>query len=164
MKTAGAYVLVRASVFVFLFGMILLMSSQAFGQEWTAEQKEVWEAVQANWETFKKGDVEKALSMKHEHVVVWFGARPLPLTKEFLSFAYKSWLDYEKPTNAELKPLNINIFGNVANVYYIYKYDGEKLKDQGRVLETWVKEGNKWLAIGSLSSSCDKTSPCPYSW
>lgn len=63
-----------------------------------------------------------------------------------------------------LKPLNINIFGNVANVYYLYKYDGEKLKDQGRVMETWVKEGNKWLAIGSLSASCDKNPPCPYSW
>ena len=52
----------------------------------------------------------------------------MPITKEFLSFTYKGWFDYEKPTNAEIKPLNINIFGNVANVYYIYKYDGEKIK------------------------------------
>lgn len=164
MKTIGAYGLVRASVFVFLFGMILLCGVQAFGQEWTAEQKEVWKAVESSWENMKKGDVEAVLSVKRDDAVVWWESRPEPMTKEFMIYAYRNWFEYEKPSTAKIKPLIISIFGNFANVYYIFKYDGEKLKNQGRILETWVKEGDKWLQIGSLSASCNKNPPCPYSW
>lgn len=55
----------RASASIIVCGMILLWGVAVFGQEWTAEQKVVWASVQANWETFKKGDVEAALAMKH---------------------------------------------------------------------------------------------------
>jgi hypothetical protein len=86
------------------------------------------------------------------------------MKKEFMEPAYKNWFDYEVPSKAQIKPLLINIFGNVANVYYIYKYEGEKLSDMGRLQDTWVKQGNKWLQISSFSASCTKNSPCPYSW
>ena len=164
MKTQKRIFMATMFISLFFCGIIVFWGSQAIGQEWTAEQKEVWEAVQANWETLKKGDVEAALAMKHEDAVVWFASAPKPLKKEFLGYTYKSWFDYEKPTTAKLKPLNINIFGNVANVYYLYKYEGEKLSDIGRALVTLVKQGNTWLAIGSLSASCDKNPPCPYAW
>ena len=164
MKTTGADGLLRAFVSGLICGMIVLGGVSAFGQKWTGEQKEVWKAVEANWETFKKGDVEAALAMKHENAVVWFGDEPMPITKELLSSFYKNWFDYEKPTNTKLKPLNIVIFGNVANVFLLWKIDGEKIKGKSRVVETWVKEGNKWLLIGSLVANCDKLPPCPYIW
>jgi len=85
MKTKEMNLITWILVSIILLGIFLLWNSKAFGQEWTAEQKEVWDVVQANWETFKKGDVEAALAMKHKDVVVWFGARPMPLAKEFLS-------------------------------------------------------------------------------
>ena len=154
----------RTVIFLFVCGLIVFWGFEVYGQEWNQAQKEVWEAVQANWETFKKGDVDAALAMKHDDVVVWFGSQPTPIKKEHLRYVYKDWFDYEIPTTAQLRPLNVNVFGNVANVYYLYKYEGEKLSDIGRVCETWVKQGNKWFAIGSLSSSCIKNPPCLYSW
>ena len=164
MKTTFAYVLVRAFVSVLICGMILLWGFSVFGQEWTSEQKEVWKAVEANWENARKGDVEAVLAGKRDDAVLWWSSRPEPMTKEFMIYAFRNWFDYEKPSTAKIKPLFISIFGNFANVYYIFKYDGEKLKDQGRILETLVKEGDKWLQIGSLSASCGKNPPCPYSW
>ena len=164
MKTMGGCGSVRAFVSIIICGLIVLWGVSVFSQEWTPEQKEVWEAVQTNWENGKKGDVEAVLAAKRDDAVVWWGSRPEPMTKEFMIYAYRNWYEYEKPSTAKIKPLIISIFGNFANVYYLYKYDGEKLKDQGRILETFVKEGDKWLQIGSLSASCNKNPPCPYSW
>ena len=111
-----------------------------------------------------KGDAEAAMVMKHENAIIWFGSRPQPLKKEFLKLAYKSWFDYDKPISYELKPLDIHIFNNVATVFYLYNWNGSKISDKGRILDIWVKQDNKWLAIGNLSSSCDNLPPCPYSW
>jgi ketosteroid isomerase-like protein len=168
MKTKTTHSIARISVSFILCGMVVFWGFQVFGEDWTAdwtgEQKEVWESVQDKWETFKKGDVKAALAFKHDDGVFWWSSSPIPLKKEFLENSYKSWFDYEKPTTAELKPLDINIFGNVANVYYLFKYKGDKLSDRSRVLETWIKQGNKWLQIGQHSSSCDKISSCLYDW
>ena len=164
MKKRHINLLTRILVSIIFVAIILVPHPKAFGQEWTAEQKEVWEAVQAFWENLKKGDLEAALAMKHKNVIVWFGGRPKPLKNEFVAYAYQDWVYFEKPSTAQIKPLAINIIGNVANVYYIYKFDGDKLKKQGRVMETWLKENDKWLSIGTLCALCDEKPPCPYSW
>ena len=58
MKTIRTNLLVRGAIFLLLCIVIVFWGFQAIGEEWTAEQKEVWTSVQANWETIKKGDVE----------------------------------------------------------------------------------------------------------
>ena len=45
MKTNGEYGLVKASVLVFMVVMFSLWGVSVFGQDWTAEQKEVIESV-----------------------------------------------------------------------------------------------------------------------
>jgi hypothetical protein len=154
----------RISVSIVLFSMIVFWNFQVFGQEWTAEQKEVWTSVQANWETFKQGDVEAALAMKHNDMVSWSLSHPEPLRKEHLKQSYINWFNYNKPVSYKLRPLTITIVNNVANVFYLFKWNGNKFSDIGRSFETWVKQDNKWLAIGSLSSSCDNLPRCPHVW
>ena len=39
-------------VSLILFGIILLWNSKAHGQEWTAEQREIWEVVKSDFEKF----------------------------------------------------------------------------------------------------------------
>ena len=151
-------------VSIILLGIFLFWNSKAFGQEWTAEQKEVWEAVKANWDTLLSGDAKAAMEWKHEDTILWFSSRPEPLKKVLLESAYKTWFDYDKPISYELKPLVIHIFNNVANVFYLYNWKGTKISDKGRILGVWVKQDNKWKVIANLSSSCDKLPPCPYSW
>ena len=163
MKTKRPYSMARISVSLFICGMIVFLGFQVFGEEWTAEQKEVWESVQTNWETFKKGDVEAALAINHDEMIAWFPNYPAPIRKETMRNAYKNWFAWEKPISVKLDPLKIHIFNNVANVFYYSKYEARKgLVVKSRVLETWVKQDNKWLAIGSLTASCDKLPTCPY--
>jgi hypothetical protein len=70
MRTQEKNLLTWILVSIILLGIFLFWNSKAFGQEWTAEQKEVWEAVQASWEAGKKGNVEAVLAMKHDNAVV----------------------------------------------------------------------------------------------
>jgi ketosteroid isomerase-like protein len=156
----------KAFISLFLCGIIVFWGSQAIGEDLTAEQKEVWAAVQANWETFKAGDVEAALALKHDDMIAWFSSNPDPFKKESLRMAYNYWINSAKPAFVKLEPLNIHIFNNVANVFYLYKWESanKEISDRGRQLEIWVKQDNKWLMTGSLGSSCDTLPPCPYGW
>ena len=162
MKTKGTNFRARISIYLLFCGLIVFWSFQVFSQDWTVEQKEVWESVQANWETFKKGDVEAALAMKHDDLVVWWGGETNTTSKDSLGPKYKSWFDYDKPQSYNLKPLNIKIYNNVAIVFYLYKWNGNVLQLSGRTLETWVKQDNKWLVTGSLNSSCDNLPTCDF--
>ena len=156
----------KAFISLFLCGIIVFWGSQAIGTDLTAEQKEVWAAVQANWETFKQGDVEAALAIKHDEMIAWFSSNPDPLKKEYLREAYNNWFNWSVPTFFKLEPSNIHIFNNVANVFYFYSWQSanKEIFDKGRVLETWVKQDNKWLAIGSFDSSCEYLPRCPHVW
>jgi hypothetical protein len=164
MKTIRTNLIVRVAIFLLLCIVIVFWSFQAIGEEWTAEQKEVWASVQANWETIKKGDVEAALAMKHDDMVAWYGENPEPLRKELMKQSYLNWFNSDKLVSYKLRLLTINIFNNVANVFYLYKYEGEKFSNIGRAFETWVKQDNKWLAIGSFDSSCEYLPRCPHVW
>ena len=48
------------SIIIFITVCVFVVASglHAFGEEWTAEKKEVIETVRAIWEAFKDGDVE----------------------------------------------------------------------------------------------------------
>ena len=166
MKQTNAILRTSTTIPIILFGIIFLWNFLAFGQDWTAEQKEVWAAVQANWETFKKGDVEAALALKHDDNISWFSSNPNTFKKESLWMAYNNWIHHSKPTFVKLEPEKIQILNNVATVFYFYKWESanKEISDRGRQLEVWVKQDKKWLMTGSLGSSCDKPAPCPYGW
>jgi ketosteroid isomerase-like protein len=160
MKTKTMNLITWVLVSVILFGILLLWNSKAFGQEWTTEQKEVWKVVVADIELFKQGDIEGILAARHDDLVIWWGSKPIPFDKELLRFNYKGWFDYDIPDKWELEPLAIKIVGNVASVFYTYKFSGKILSGSGRDLETWIKKDNKWILINSLGASCDKLPPC----
>ena len=160
MKTQGTSLLSRVSVSLLICGLIVFWGFQAIGEQWTAEQKEIWEVVVADYELFKKGDVDGILASRHDDVVIWWGNKPIPYDKELLRSNYKGWFDYDIPVNYELEPLAIQIIGNVASVFCTYKFSGKILSGSGRDMETWIKQDNKWLMINSFGASCDKLPPC----
>ena len=89
-----------------------------------------------------------------------YANKTVPLDKELLKLNYKGWFDYDKPTSFKLEPLAIRIIGNVASVFYTYKFSGKILSGSGRTMKTWIKQDNRWILINSHSSSCDKLPPC----
>ena len=166
MKTQKMAFMARAFISLFLCVFIVFWGFQVLAQDWTPEQKEVWVWVQGYWENIKKGDVEAALAGQHDKMLAWSSMNPDPLKKELIRLELNNWVGRSKPTFVKLKPLAINIVKNVANVFYLFKWESanKEVSGRGRELITLVKQNNKWLAIGSLGSSCDKLPPCPYGW
>ena len=153
----------RSTVFISLFicGIIVFWGFRAFGQEWTAEQKEVWQAVETDYESFKKGNLEKLLASRHDDFILWWDIKVLPFDKKQAQLEYKMWFDYDIPVNWVLEPLTVKVSGNLAIVAFIYEYSGNISSGRGRIMATWVKQDNKWLLLSSFSASCDKPSACP---
>lgn len=50
MKTRRTDLMTSVAIFLLLCGLIVFWSFQVFGEEWTAEQKEVWKAVETDAE------------------------------------------------------------------------------------------------------------------
>lgn len=144
--------------------LILASGFNALAEEWTADQKEVWKVIDNIWMSAKNADGnEKALlEGLHDNFICLYGDKSMLFDKDRLVMKNKAW----KPTSIELKPLAINIVMNVANVFFLFKWEDNKRgwSQRGRRMETLIKENDRWLSIGNFSSLCDKPSACPYGW
>ena len=54
MKTKVLNLITWILVSFIVFGIVLLWNTKAFGREWTAEQEEIWEVVNADFKTYQK--------------------------------------------------------------------------------------------------------------
>jgi len=160
MKTQGANLVTRIAIFLLLCGVIVFWGFRVSAEEWTEAQMEVWNSVKAPWEYFKQGDLEGFMSIYHDDAVEWWREKVIPLGKAEMKFNFKRWLDYDKPVSYELEPLSIQIFGNVANVFYQAKWKGNRLSNYSRHLQTWLKQDNLWKFISGIEASCDKPLKC----
>jgi uncharacterized protein DUF4440 len=156
------------SIIIFITVCIFVVAPglQAFGEEWTAEQKEVWDSVEGFWDAMKTGDVYSALERHHDKMQNWISMNPYPAEKKQMRSEYNGLVARYRPTFIKLKPMSISIIEDVANVYYIEKWESsnKEVSWSGRVLLTMIKKENNWIWIGRLGSSCNETPSCPYGW
>ncbi len=159
MKMQGTNSLTRVSVSLLICGIVVLWGFQVSGEEWTEAQKELWKSVETRWEDSIQGNVEAIMDGFHDNAVSWrlryhidYDA-PITLGKDLITAIYESWLSSQfKPISYELEPLAIDIFGDMANVFYRYKYEkGGILKTYpGKAMLSYIKQHNKWLIIGQM--------------
>jgi len=151
----------RTVVFISLIlcGFIVFGGGQVSADEWTSAQKEVWKAIENAWEGLKHGKMDVATYV--EGTLEWWSDKIEPYGGDKLKRNYEGWFAYDIPVSCELKPLQIFIYGNVANVFYKSKWKGKKIGDTGRHMETWVKQDNKWKYLGSMGCSCEQAPQCP---
>ena len=91
MKTQGTNLLARVSVSLLICGLIVFSGFQVFGQQWTAEQKEIWKLVETEWELIKKGDVARIMRLLHDNSFIWWLDNKTPLEKEMIKKGYISF-------------------------------------------------------------------------
>ena len=161
MKTQRKNLVAKVAISLLFCIAIVFWGFQVIGEELTETQKEVWKVVETEWEYFKQGDVEAVLTGGHDDSLTWWSSRAIPLGKSAIRLSYQDWFDLDKPVSYELKPLNIHIFGNVANVFYKSKWKGKKIGGDDRSMETWVKQDNKWKFLGLMGCSCEQPPVCP---
>ncbi|OGP76196.1 MAG: hypothetical protein A2V86_03400 [Deltaproteobacteria bacterium RBG_16_49_23] len=118
----------------------------AFGQEWTAVQKEIWELEEARWKALTQRDLEGFVKYHHEDGAFWpyWSEEPLNLAK------FKEFLSPIEFYSAELKPISIKVFGNVAIVQYTCKYSTMGGNVYSRFTEVRMKQNGVWQVIGKM--------------
>ena len=91
----------------------------------------------------------------------------LPLNKDQLQRVFHKWfVDNHEIEVLELKSIAVNIIDNTATAFYFYKIrtEGAAYEHKGRNMSTFVKQNNKWILVGSLSSSCAEPGSCLHGW
>ena len=136
-----------------------LGTSTTFGQEWSKEQKAVWQEVENGWSAWKSGDIDGAFKGIHEKYLGWNNDDPLPISKEKWRSMNEALQDYLRVDFYDIQPARIVVYGDNATVYYFFKFytvfqksstrNENKLK--GRNVEFYVKEDGKWMLFGDMT-------------
>jgi len=137
---------------VLIVVLALMLSASAMAQEWTAEQKEVWENVEAYWDYGAQHDLDGMLSYFHDDYLGWSTSSPLPDGKAEV----RKWASHQFATTTAvlhtIQPVGIVIHGDIAIVHYYYSDLEKDAKDeekysQGRWTDILKKQGDRWLLI-----------------
>ena len=127
----------------------LFSSTQLFGQEWSAEQKEVLSVVEAQWKAGMEKDTTWPDNFLHENFLGWSNDSPMPRDKTSI----QEWDRYDSENSTtlifELYPVGIAMQGNTAVVHYFYSQVTETKKKgrktvNGHFTDILVNENGKW--------------------
>ena len=150
-------------LFALLFsGAIAFWSFQASAEEWTEAQKEVLEVVDAAWKAHLRGDAEALVDKTADGFLDWWPGDPNPFGKQYFIQKYNLWYAGNKPVTYKLKPVAVNIIGDVASVFYHYKWNGDKSPEtiSGRQTTVFIKQDNKWKMLSNMGVQCNKPPFC----
>jgi len=152
------YAVIAVIIFSFLGASTLV------AQEWTKEQKEVWQVIEEAWAKWQEGDFDASFASIHEKYLGWNHEDPLPTTKEKWVKSNEALKDLAKLDYYDIEPARILVYGDVAVVHYYYENyitftKGEESKEyhyKGKNAEFYIKEDGKWMLIGDMTVWKDK--------
>jgi hypothetical protein len=141
-----------------------LVATTAGAQEWSKDQKEVWQTVEEGWSAWKAGDADEAFKNVHEKFLGWNSTEPLPIDKAQWVDMYNMYKESMSVEYYSLNPARILVEGNTAIVYYYFKVymvyaKGDKKKEMermGRNVEFYVKDGGDWMLLGDMTAYEEK--------
>ena len=148
-------------VMLAVLSFVLLATTSLYAQDWSAAQKEVWKNVEAYWALDAAGNLDGFMSYFHDNYMGWDINEPLPMDKA----AVRKFIDYEYKTTKtlvyDIKPVAINVVGNVAIVDYYYTEivkdaEGKEKSRSGRWADVVMKQGDKWVLIGDHGGRTSK--------
>ena len=137
---------------------IVFTASVTRAQEWTKEQSEVWKVVQDSWKAWKAKDATAVAASIHEKYQGWSDDSPIPMGKTSVMEWYNSMKDAITVSYYNIEPARIVVLKTSAVVHYFYHMNiswdmgGDKGSEEvkGKVVEFYVKEGDKWLLLGDM--------------
>lgn len=144
--------------------IVMFGASTLNAQNFTKEQKAVWQEVENKWTNWKTGDLDVAFANIDKDFLGWNSEDPMPVSKEKWVSPMKQTLSMRTKINFDIEPARILVRDNAAVVHYYYKYsflynDGQEsqnISDMGKWSEYFIKEDGKWLLIGDFTYSIPK--------
>jgi hypothetical protein len=120
-------------------------------QQWSAEQQEVWNTINAQWQADKDGKnwVDEFV---HNDCFGWNNSTPMPSNKANTTRWFKAYQSISKTLEYQITPAAIIVKDNFAIAHYYYvilneNYDKKIEREIGRWTDILIKEGDKWFFI-----------------
>ena len=139
-------------IFLFLTIIIVSWSKISFSQDWSSEQKEVWEISKKMEDFWANRDLDGYMSCLHKNFIGWFQKDPLPIDKNSLRNWERHWLSTAKIHHWESKPVSINITDDTAIINFYQTIIREDENGKKLIYSKWTeilkKENGKWLILG----------------
>jgi ketosteroid isomerase-like protein len=142
------------------FLLSVTASCLAQQQNLSPEQKEVWSIEEKYWEILTAFDREGYIALWDENTVAWPYPIPNPIRKNVIrSDPFGLWKGAEVK-NVHLERKAVEVFADVAVVYYIVtdtytKSDGGSVVESLRITHTWRKTNGTWHIIGGMSAPAE---------
>lgn len=141
-------------------GVVFLISMPGDIQaaEWSAEQAEVWAAIETCDRLFREQRIEKAADCIHDDFSGWLYSEPVPRGKDNFEKVGSYFVKTREVVAGELRPIDILVYDNFAIIHYFYievskDKDGEEDYNQGRWTDIMIKENGKWRWIADHGGS-----------
>jgi len=139
------------ALFVLILTLVFLTNVQA--QQWSAEQKEVWTAVETYWAVGMSANPMDFLNYFDDSYYGWNNEAGAPSTKADVQKVLKYWTTKGKTVLYTITPARIWVNGNFAYVHYYYSEvdespDGKQMTERGRWTDILMKKDGKWVMVG----------------
>jgi hypothetical protein len=147
--------------FLALLFISLFITSSAFAQEWSNEQKEVWAGVEAYWAVSMSDTPKDFLNYIDDSYYGWSYENGAPTTKASSQKAVDYWTTKGRVAYYIITPARIWVQGNFAYVHYYYTevdegLDGKPITERGRWTDILMKKDGKWILIGDHGGKTSK--------
>ncbi len=140
-----------------VFPLVVLLPMTTQGQEWTAEQMEVWQVVEESWVADNSEDPGWIDRMVHPKLQGWDTSLPMP--RDFETF--KQWSRYNDANGDVLEfsahPVAIVVHGNTAVAFYYGSIATEDLKGDRetthfREVDVLVRDNGVWKFLAWMGA------------
>lgn len=142
------------SIILLLVGLCFVST---FAQNWSAEEKEVWQVLEDQISTGVKGDLETMWEKYiHPDCSLWSSEIAVPIdlqsAKKLDTARFQLGMKYHAFT---LTPLTIKVYDDFAILnFYVFGYHSEPGSDEikrhsVRLHNTWKKENGRWLLLAT---------------
>lgn len=148
-----------SGLFSFLF-LLFYAFNFTSAQQWSAEQQDVWNGVQAYWEAGMSSDPTTMLAYWDDSYYGWSYEQGAPGTKDDVTKYFNYWLKKGKVQFYTITPARIWVNGDFAYVHYYYsqvieRADGTPMTERGRWTDILMKKDGKWLLVGDHGGEID---------
>ena len=131
------------------------------GQQWTAEQKEVWAGVETYWKVGMSANPMDFINYFDDSYLGWSYENEAPETKADAQKSLNYWNSKGKVVLYTITPARIWVNGNFAYVHYYYSQitegaDGKPITEKGRWTDILMKKDGKWVMVGDHGGKIPK--------
>jgi len=137
---------------------VVCAAAPASAQQWSAEEQEVWQNVEAYWDLIAKEDVDEFMTYMDDDFLGWARGQWVPTTKNDRLVSLRHNLATTENVWYTLKPVGIKVHGDVAIAHYFFTStdrdaDGDEVTTTGYWTDILMKQGDKWVMIGDAGGA-----------